>query len=331
MKLRTITATVALAVGAGILAFGWSRWSHHDATRPPVVTVDADPLLQTMKDSPKEFVARNEMSNDKQVQTVVTRARMTAAFNDAEKGDYSSARAEFLNASLKHKGSDAMNPDFGTLPEQAAYQAIVCLEAEGKKVEAAAEYRKFMRERQLSPLIHACFRRLEHLNGDKVDSRDEAALQDAVDAQEKEIRFQTSVCGPKCLEKILPLLGKDPVGYRELAKLCRTTDQGTTLADLKSACESLGLKPVGFELNAKDFTELKNPFIWLQADHYVAVLGFKNGKAIVYNPIYKTEEERPLPKADDSNFRATVLAFEIPTIDLVSDVKQAPVVASKKS
>ena len=212
--------------------------------------------LIDIQKSPKTYIAINESSKDVKVQTLVTRARMTEAYAAAKKRDFPAARAEFIEASYKHKGTDAMNPEFGSLPDQAVYQAIVCLEAEGKKEEAAKEYRKFMEERKLSPLIHACARRLERLNGEKLLAEDQARLEAGIAEQEKRIRFETSVCGPKCLEKILPALGQPAKDYKQLAKICKTTDQGTTMEGLKKGCEELGLKPIGLELNSKDFVNV---------------------------------------------------------------------------
>lgn len=322
MRTPALLGAAVLTVGVVLVGI----WLVNGRSPQSMAKSKVDPKLMEAHAKPKEFIAKNETSKDVQVQTLVTRARMTDAYDLAQKKDFASARAEFIEASFKHKGSDAMSPGFGTLPDQAAYQAIVCLEAESKKDEAKKEYRKFMKDRKLSPLVQACFRRLERLNGKPLDS-DEALLQSAIAEQEKRARFETSVCGPKCLEKMLPYLGKSQKGYVELAKLCGTSDQGTSLDGLKKGCESLGLAPVGLELNAKDFNTMKKPFLWLQTDHYLAILEIKNGKAHIFDPRYKLDTWQPLPKEDEGGFRATVLAFEVPTTDLVSD----PQKPSKKS
>ncbi len=334
-SLQLISGIGSIGVIAGV---GWFVLSRPHTTTRHAVPPAKDLRLVEAQKSPKEFIAKNESSKDVKVQTLVTRARMTMAYDAANKKDYSTARAEFIEASYKHKGTDAMNPDFGTLSDQAAYQAIVCLENEGlnqgdgkgdrigKKLdpknltrsqqEAQKEYRKFMAERPLSPLIHACARRLERLNGDALSPEDQLRLENGIATQEKQIAFETSVCGPKSLEKILPLLGKDGMSYKELAKVCRTDDKGTSLEHLKQGCESLGLKPIGLDLNAKDFNAMRRPFIWLQADHYVAILEIKDGKAHLYDPRFRADDWCPLPKNDDAKFHATVLAFETPNADL---------------
>jgi hypothetical protein len=312
---------IGMAVAA-IGVVGSAAWLMRPKSQALNLPAEDKELIAAIKDAakdPKGFVAKNEASKDVKVQTAVTRARMSNAYQIAQKKDFAKARAEFMQASYQHKGSDAMNPAYGTLTDQAAYQAIVCLEADGKKDEAAREYRKFMEERKLSPLVHACFRRLERLNGNKPKPEDEALLQVGIDAQEKQIRFETSVCGPKALEKLLPLYGKPAKDYKEIAKLAGTTDEGTTMEGLKTASEELGLQPVGLDLNAKDFNAMKKPFIRLLGDHYLLVLEIKDGQALIFDSRFRSEDWVPLPKEDDGQFRATVLAFELPTSNLIHD------------
>lgn len=318
---------IGIASLAAVMTFsaGWLIISKGKAV-PTVHRLSPDRTFVDAQKSPKTFIAKNEFSRDVKVQTAVTRARMTDAYDLAKSKKYEEARAEFMEASFKHKGTDAMDPAFGTLTDQAAYQAIVCLDAAGKKDEAEKEFRKFMTERKLSPLIHACFRRLERIHG-KVLDEDQALLEAGIAEQEKQIRFETSVCGPKCLEKVLPMLGVSGKDYMELAKLCGTTDKGTTLDGLKDGCGKLGLKPIGLELNNRDFSLMKKPFLWLQADHYLAVLEIKNGKIHFYDPRFSFDDWKDLPKEDDPKFRAQVLAFEVPTNDLVLDTTKP----SKKS
>jgi Peptidase C39 family len=291
---------------------------------------EPDQVLIDAQKAPKDFIAKNAESKDVKVQTAVTRARMTSAYESAKKKDFVAARTEFIEASYKHKGTDAMNPDFGTLSDQAAYQAIVCLDAAGKDEEAKLEFRKFIRERQLSPLITACSRRLERLTGNKLLPEDEALLQDGIAAQEKKIAFETSVCGPKCLERVLPLFGKAKRDYLELAKLCGTDGKGTSIEGLKKGSETLGLEPIGFELNALDFSKMSKPFIWLQVDHYIAVLLIKGGKMFTFDPRYKQEAWFPIPDTEDAKFRAQVLAFEVPTAELTGDVTKPSKAATEK-
>jgi hypothetical protein len=65
---------------------------------------------------------------------------------------------------------------------------------------------------------------------------------------------------------------------------------------------------------------MRRPFIWLQADHYVAVLEIKDGRAHFYDPRFSLDEWKTLPKEDDATFRAQVLAFEVPGGELDAQV-----------
>ena len=60
--------------------------------------------------------------------------------------------------------------------------------------------------------------------------------------------------------------------------------------------------------------------ILLQADHYIAVLEIKNGRAHFYDPRFNLDEWKTLPKEDDPKFRAQVLAFEVPSSDLNAEI-----------
>ncbi|MEI7986677.1 MAG: hypothetical protein WCI55_13710, partial [Armatimonadota bacterium] len=128
----------------GAVGTGWFFVANRKPT--PIVhkAPEVNQAFAEAQKSPKSFVAKNAESKDKTIQTAVTRARMTTAYESAKKRDFTTARAEFIEASYKHKGTDAMDPGFGTLSDQAAYQAIVCLDADGKKEEAIKEFRKFM-------------------------------------------------------------------------------------------------------------------------------------------------------------------------------------------
>lgn len=318
MKTPLKIGITSLAV-VGIVGAGWFVTANRKPTPIVLKAPEVNKAFAEAQKSPKSFVAKNADSTDKNIQTAVTRARMTTAYESAKNKNFSAARVEFIEASFKHKGTEAMDPGFGSLSDQAAYQAIVCLDADGKKDEAIKEFRKFMADRPLSPLIHACFRRLERLNKQALPE-DQLRLENGIAAQEKKINFETSVCGPKCLEKILPMLEKEGMNYQEIAKISGTTDKGTTLEGLKKASQSLGLPAIGLELNNRDFLAMKKPFIWLQADHYIAVLEIKNGRAHFYDPRFNLDEWKTLPKEDDPKFRAQVLAFEVPSSDLNAEI-----------
>ncbi len=257
----------------------------------------------------REFIERHEDSPSPKVQDEVAAARLRVGYLAARQSDFAKARTVFLQAAEKYKGEGAMGADFGGLKDQAAYQAGVCLMAEKKSEEALEAFQAFIRDYPLSPLVHAAHRRLEMLAPESQEEHD-ALLQKAVAAQEKHIRFETSVCGPKVIAYILEKQGKEKPDYKEIAKLCGTTGDGTTLEGMRKGIRALGLESFGYELNREDFLKLKAPAILLRGDHYVALVSLTADYAVVYDPVRGGEDKFPLPKADQTDFSIPVLTFE---------------------
>ena len=318
MKVLPITGVAGLVTG--LLLAGLYR----PGPVEPVLAKKADaPRKLTLADLSKA-VARGESSPDPLIKRAGIRAQMQLASQDAIRKDYSSAREKYADAEkkaleLKVPGEkEPMDPAFGSQSDQGAYQAIVCLAAEGHKDEALNQFRKFIKERPLSPLCKAAHERIVRLVG-KATAEDDALFQSAIDAQDKDARYEMAMCGPKVLERILPLLGKENVGYLELAKECGTTsERGTTMDGLRRALRSRGVESVGLELNRSDFAKLVCPVVLLSTDHYVAVLEIKESSVRVYDPRYNAEITQTLPPMTDANFRATVLSPSVPNASYLS-------------
>jgi hypothetical protein len=305
MVKRTPLLVLAIsAVAAGIWLAVPKSAPKPVAEKPPVTPLDAPSL--------KKFVKENAQKKDPKMQERVGQARLHLAYNEAKTGDFKAARAVFKETVRQYKGTGAMRADFGGVPDQAAYQAAVCLVADGKAKEAEAEFVRFIKERPLSPLVHAAHGRLVRLNGGESKREWDETLQSAVTAQERHIRFETSVCGPKAIERWLPLLGKPKRGYKELAKLCGTTDAGTSLEGMRKGLRACGVETYGVEVNRADFNVLPVPFLLLEGDHYVLVTKVEPFRATVYDPRYNAEQRRNLPKLDAPDFSATVLTTTVP-------------------
>jgi hypothetical protein len=268
------------------------------------------PIAKLDESGLREFVQRHADAPDPRVQDQVGRARLKLGYAAAHRKDFTGARAEFLTASREYRGTNAMSADFGGLPDQAAYQAAVCLAADGKKEEAEREFRRFLKDRALSPLVGAAYRRIERLKGGP-DEDAQALLQSALDKQQARVRFETSVCGPKAIAHMLPMVGKPAADYKEIAKLCGTTDRGTTLEGMRAGLKKLGVETYGLQVNRDDFLRLPIPFLVLEDDHYVLVTEAKPREAIVFDPRFGSDRRMPLP-ASDSAFTATVLTTRIP-------------------
>ena len=260
----------------------------------------------------KSFVQKHAADKDPEVQDEVGAARMRLGYAVSKTGGYAKAREVFLGAAASYKGTGKMNADFGGPQDQAAYQAIVCLEASGKKDEARREYLGFIKRRKRSPLVSAVHRRLVRLNDGKATPEYDRLLQIALDAQDKWTRFEISTCGPKCIEYLLKASGKASPGYAELAKTCGTTEKGTSLEGMRKGLKACGLPVYGFLVNRRDFADLPLPAIWLIRDHYVVLLRFEGKYAIAYDPADKSERPLELPPPADTTFQAGVLTLQAP-------------------
>jgi ABC-type bacteriocin/lantibiotic exporter with double-glycine peptidase domain len=162
--------------------------------------------------------------------------------------------------------------------------------------------------------VHAAYRRLARLNGGEATPAQDALLQAAVAKQEKRIRLETSVCGPKTIEYLLTRLGRPAKGYKDIAKLCGTTDAGTTIEGLRKGLRALGVDSYAYKLNRRDLEGAPMPAILLEGDHFVALLKIEGGQALVYDSRYRAEREIGLPGLDDPDFFAAAILFSEPEL-----------------
>lgn len=255
------------------------------------------------------FVEEHKDSPDKKVQDEVAAARLRLGYLAVRTEGFQEARATFLEAEKEYKGEGSMGSDFGGLKDQAAYQAAVCLMGEKKSAEALAAFKSFIEKYQLSPLVHAAHRRLEILAPDDQEKHD-ALLQKAITAQEKHIRFETSVCGPKVIGYVLDKLGKSPRDYKELAKICGTANTGTSLEGMRKGLKACGLSSFGYEVSRADLLRLKPNSILLLKDHYVALIAITPTHVVIYDPVKGGEDKFPLPKPDQTDYSIPVLTLE---------------------
>jgi hypothetical protein len=283
--------------------------------KPPAVARETHQTDRLSTPALQSFVQTNAHSADPSVQDEVGRARIRLAYKSTQKKDYAAARQTLLTAAHEYRGTGQMGSDFGGIPDQAAYQAAVCLVGEGKKDGARKEFIAFMRDHPLSPLVHAAYGRLNRLNGGQPDEEGRKLLDAAVAKQEARIKFETSVCGPKAIEFMLPLLGKPTRDYHELAKLCGTTDKGTTLEGMRKGLSALGIATYGLQVNRHDITALKTPFVILQEDHYLVATEVTDRAIRLFDPRDKSFRNAKLPPAADPKFGANVLVTQVPTLN----------------
>lgn len=248
-------------------------------------------------------VSRFRGSSSKLEQDEVTASRIRLGFVSAKEADFDEAADWFEQAEAMHQGGDTADPDFGTLPDQAAYQASVCRAKNLPPGQASKTYLEFARSHPRSPLVYAAFKRIQRLQ----DPPEAMVRQfDAIAKEQDEwIRRETALCGPKALARVLEVFELEPPPLERLAALCNTTNQGTTLSAMREALKHLGLRAVGMRVNSLDFAKLPRGALWLKDGHFLVFEAAKEDRFLVFDPIAGKVQERPLP--DDVQFTADVL------------------------
>lgn len=236
-----------------------------------------------------------------------SRRMMTVGYALAAKMDFAVAREAFLAVDQEYSGAGSRNPDFGSIPDQAKYQAIVCLVAEGKKDEAKKEFREFLRERPTSNLATMAFRRLVRLNGGAEDPSDVSLYERAISLQEAATKKAIASCGPKVIRYYLANYADQNPPLADVARLARQTEEGTSMLDMVRALLTYKVGAEGRELNAPDFLRQNTPFIWLQGDHFVLVEKLDHLEITAWDPMLDGPKVTKSPSADDAAFRAPIL------------------------
>jgi hypothetical protein len=260
----------------------------------------------------EKFVALHEKSRDPEIQDHVGAARLRLAYSVANTEGFAKARQAFVEAAKVHRGTGAQSAAFGGVADNAAYQAAVCLVAEGKEDAAKDEFVRFMRERPLSPLVHAAHRRLLRLNGGETKPEWDRLLQGAASKQQERIRFETSVCGPRCLERMLANRLPEKPDYKRLAELCGTTDTGTTVEGMRKGLKTLGVESWAYRLNRQDLERAELPAVVLEGDHYVLLERIEDGSAVLWDPRFRGPRTLRLPPRDDPDFFLNMILLSRP-------------------
>jgi len=257
------------------------------------------------------LVRKYEASHDADTQDEVTAARMTMGYAAANRGDMEAAREHFLQAEEQHAGTDGSSPGFGTLPDQAAYQAIVALQAGGKTNEAVKEYERYLTDRPSSPLIHAVHRRLKMLVPEDEMPKYDGMLQAAITQREQQQRADLAKCGPKAIVYLLKTLNMPATKEDEISKACGTDLTGTNMTGMVAGLKSVGLQGKGMLLNWDDFRKESKPLVWLYSSHYVVVLQVeRGGSATIYDPLYGTQRQIAVPDARSGAFEARCILID---------------------
>jgi hypothetical protein len=103
-------------------------------------------------------------------------------------------------------------------------------------------------------------------------------------------------CGPRALLLVCQKLNI-PATRESLRAAAGTSANGTSLAGLKKAAESVGLSAEGVQMDRGALAGLESPAVaWMDGNHYVAVLTVHGDAALVHDPNKAEAETVPLNK-----------------------------------
>jgi len=167
-----------------------------------------------------------------------------------------------------------------TLEEEAAYEAVCCLQGEGKRQEAEAGYLQFLRDYPQSILIHGATLRLRWLHHGNLSGQAEALWR----ADEHAQILAEAECAPACLAEVLRRQGRW-VSVGRLAQAMHTGEHGTSLAALAEVAQKEGLHPKGLQLSWQGLMRQPRPLIaWVAPQHFVVVTQVKADGVRVWDP-----------------------------------------------
>lgn len=111
---------------------------------------------------------------------------------------------------------------------------------------------------------------------------------------------RSAACGPRALQLATRALGKNG-SLAQLSRAAHATAAGTSLAGLRTAAESLGLRARGVQLDREALAQLHTPAVaWWQGNHFVAVLTVQESAwdaaqtATIHDPNEKEARTVPL-------------------------------------
>lgn len=255
----------------------------------------------------ENLIADTTFSHDPEIRDIGGRAKIELAYMAANEGDHEKAKNLFEDVDENLDGSGKIDPSFGTLNDQAAYQAIALLMKDGKTAEAEKALLIFVDERPLSPLVHGAVSRLNKLKPENREAHNKL-LDEAIAKQDAYAKERVAMCGPMVVSRAIELLGKTKVSEDDIAKIAGTSiEEGTTMSGLQESLSKYGFTSKGMMLNFEDFMSVELPFIWLVGDHYRLVENRRDMTLQVYDPMINGKDEIKLSKKNSDQFQTAVL------------------------
>ena len=101
-------------------------------------------------------------------------------------------------------------------------------------------------------------------------------------------------CGPRAMLLACQTLGR-PATLEDLRRQAGTTSSGTSLQGLAQAAQAHGLKARGVQMDLPALEQLSQPaIVWMDGNHYVALLSVKGDGATIHDPNQPNEEVLPV-------------------------------------
>jgi hypothetical protein len=105
-------------------------------------------------------------------------------------------------------------------------------------------------------------------------------------------------CGPRCL-LYLCRRQKIPATLPELTRRCKTTDHGTTMADLLRTARQKGLRLRGWKIEPAELEKMPLPLVaWVGRSHFVVITGCEKEAVTVWD------------SASDAEFTESMTQFQ---------------------
>jgi predicted double-glycine peptidase len=221
-------------------------------------------------------------------------AELISAYAAARRQEFKLAEERFVQANelasyLPDHGAAPFH--FGepepSLQEEAAYQEVVCVSAQGHKELAESGYEQFMRDYPQSILIHGALKRIARFHGGDVPKHSEAIWKQAmalqVQARKQQMRAQ-AMCAPECLAHLLSQRGQK-ADVERLAREMQTDESGTSLSALAKSAAHHGYRPHGLRLTQRGLAEQPLPAVALiHGGHFVVVEHLSPESVTVWDP-----------------------------------------------
>ena len=244
----------------------------------------------------REIIRNYGSSKEKPVGEQVARARYNLAMNAARIGDYKVAEKMFLEAIDKYHGTSQISPALGvTICERAMFQRAICLRKIGRGPEADSQLVQILVRFPDGGRAGMAEESIRKFHGGRLTPAAQAAVEKhkkVLVTRQHKAALARAMCGPKALEYICRQYHVQATA-KQIAKLAKTNETGTSMLSLADAARSLGFQARGLEVNARALRDVSVPSILLaEPAHYIVLTKVRrNGGVVLVDPMRGVSRE----------------------------------------